>query len=63
MSSLQKVDISNFYNNETMSMNKIFSECTSLKELNLSNFKNNKKMSMQRVFSDCPNDFKINNIS
>ena len=41
--SLKEVNISNFNDNKTMSMDRIFSGCTSLQKVDISNFYNNEK--------------------
>ena len=57
-SSLTKINLANFNNNNVTDMANMFCECSSLKELNLSNFNTNNVTNMRWMFSGCSKQLK-----
>ena len=59
-SSLQKVNLYNFYNNRITGVNSTFYRCTSLKEVNAYNFFGNRITTLNKTFFGCTSLQKLN---
>ena len=58
-SSLKKLNLSNFNNNNVTNMDIMFSGCSSLNELNLSNFNTNNITNMNYMLGGCSDELKM----